>query len=148
MSINSVNISGNLTRDGELKVTQSGTSVLRFGVAVNERRRNQSGEWEDYANFVDCTMWGKRADALAKYLTKGTKVAISGKLHYSSWQAKDGSKRSKIEVIVDELEFMSRQGVSNGVSGNGQPTTPPQPQNAPQGSYSAPQPYSDVDIPF
>ncbi len=108
MSINKVVISGNLTRDGELRTTQSGTSILRFGVAVNERRRNQNGEWEDYANFVDCTMWGKRADALAQYLTKGTKVAIEGRLHYSAWQAQDGSKRSKLDVTVDELEFMSR----------------------------------------
>ena len=107
MSINRVIISGNLTRDAELRQTASGTSVLGFGVAVNDRRRNnQTGEWEDYANFVDCTMFGQRAQAIAQYLRKGLKVALEGKLRYSSWE-RDGQKRSKLEVIVDDLEFMS-----------------------------------------
>lgn len=108
MSINRVNISGNLTRDPELRVTTNGTQVLSFGVAVNDRRRNpQTGEWEDYPNFVDCTMFGTRAEAVKRYLSKGSKIAIEGKLRYSSWE-KDGKRRSKIEVIVDEIEFMSR----------------------------------------
>ena len=108
MSINRVNISGNLTRDAELRATPGGTQVLGFGVAVNERRKNpQTGEWEDYPNFVDCTMFGARAEALSRYLTKGSKVAIEGKLRYSSWEG-DGQRRSKLEVIVDEIEFMSR----------------------------------------
>lgn len=107
MSINRVIISGNLTRDSELRSTASGFPVLGFGVAVNDRRKNQqTGEWEDYPNFIDCTMFGARADSLHKYLTKGTKVAIEGKLRWSQWE-RDGQKRSKIEVIVDELEFMS-----------------------------------------
>ena len=102
MSINRVIISGNLTRDPELRSTAGGTSVLGFGVAVNDRRKNQqTGEWEDYPNFIDCTMFGARADALNKYLSKGTKVTIEGKLRWSQWE-RDGQKRSKIEVIVDE----------------------------------------------
>ena len=111
MSINRVMISGNLTRDAELRSTQSGTSMLGMGVAVNDRRKNQkTGEWEDYPNFVDCTMFGARAEKLQPYLAKGTKVAIEGKLSYSSWE-RDGQRRSKLEVIVDEIEFMSsRQG--------------------------------------
>lgn len=109
MSINRVNISGNLTRDPELRMTGGGTQVLSFGVAVNDRRRNpQSGEWEDYPNFVDCTMFGARAEAVSRYLSKGSKVAIEGKLRYSSWE-RDGQRRSKLEVIVDEIEFMSRR---------------------------------------
>lgn len=107
MSINRVIISGNLTRDPEHRTTAGGMDVLSFGVAVNDRRRNpQSGEWEDYANFVDCTMFGNRARSLQQYLSKGTKVAIEGKLRWSQWE-RDGQKRSKLEVIVDELEFMS-----------------------------------------
>ena len=117
MSINKVIISGNLTRDPELRSTASGMPVMSMGVAVNDRRRNaQTGEWEDYANFIDCTMFGARAEALQRYLTKGTKVAIEGKLRWSQWE-RDGQKRSKIEVIVDELEFMSSRnggGQSNG----------------------------------
>ena len=107
MSINRVIISGNLTRDPELRSTQTGLPVLGFGVAVNDRRKNQqTGEWEDCPNFIDCTMFGARAESLNRYLCKGTKVSIEGKLRWSQWE-RDGRKRSKIEVIVDELEFMS-----------------------------------------
>lgn len=107
MSINRAIISGNLTRDPELRHTQSGMPVLSMGVAVNDRRRNpQTGEWEDYPNFIDCTMFGARAQSLSNYLSKGTKVAIEGKLRYSSW-GRDGQRRSKVEVAVDEIEIMS-----------------------------------------
>ena len=109
MSINRVCITGNLTRDPELRATQSGSQVLSFGIAVNDRRKNnQTGEWEDYPNFVDCTMFGTRAEKIANFIEKGSKVAIEGKLRYSSWE-KDGERRSKLEVIVDEIEFMSRR---------------------------------------
>ena len=109
MSINRVNISGNLTRDPEMRCTASGMQVLSFGVAVNDRAKNpQTGEWEDRPNFVDCTMFGARAEAVSRYISKGSKVAIEGKLRWSQWE-KDGQKRSKIEVIVDEIEFMSRR---------------------------------------
>ena len=108
MSINRVSISGNLTRDPELRQTQGGMAILSMGVAVNDRRKNaQTGEWEDVPNFIDCVMFGSRAEKLAQYLAKGTKVAIEGKLRWSQWE-KDGARRSKLEVIVDELEFMSR----------------------------------------
>ncbi len=121
MSINRVNISGNLTRDPELRATAGGTQVLSFGVAVNDRRRNpQNGEWEDYPNFVDCTMFGTRAEAVSRYLSKGSKVAIEGKLRYSSWE-RDGQRRSKLEVIVDEIEFLSRGQQGGGQGGYGQP---------------------------
>ena len=129
VSINRVNITGNLTRDPELRATQGGTQVLHLGVAVNDRRRNpQTGNWEDYPNFIDCVMFGTRAEAIQRYLSKGTKVAIEGRLRYSSWE-RDGQKRSKIEVVIDEIEFMSsRQGGNSG--GYGQQ----------QGGYSAPAP--------
>ena len=110
MSINRVTISGNLTRDAELRQTQGGTSVLSITVAVNDRRRNpQTNEWEDHANFVDCVLFGRRAEALAPKLRKGQKVAIEGKLRYSSWE-RDGQRRSKLEVMVDEVELMSPKG--------------------------------------
>ena len=115
MSINRVVISGNLTRDPELRRTQSGMAIMGIGVAVNDRRRNnQTGEWEDYANYIDCTMFGARAESLSNILTKGMKVAIEGKLRWSQWE-RDGQKRSKIEVIVDELDIMtSRNGGGQG----------------------------------
>ena len=107
MSINRVIISGNLTRDPEIRHTTGGTAVLAIGVAVNDRRKNQqTGEWEDCPNFVDCTMFGSRAEAVSRYLSKGSKVAIEGRLRWSQWE-RDGRKQSKLEVIVDEIEFMS-----------------------------------------
>lgn len=109
MSINKVLITGNLTRDPELKSTAGGMSILNFGVAVNERAKNQqSGEYEDRPNFIDCTMFGKRAESVSKYISKGSKVAIEGKLRWNQWE-KDGQKHSKLSVIVDEIEFMSRK---------------------------------------
>lgn len=110
MSINIVSITGNLTRDPELRATGSGSSVLSFGVAVNDRRKNQStGEWEDVPNFVDCVAFGNRADSLSRLMTKGMKVAVSGKLRQSSWETKDGQRRSKLEVIADSVEFLSQR---------------------------------------
>lgn len=86
MSINRVCISDNLTRDPVLRSTSGGMSVLSMGVAVNDRRKNQqTGQWEDYPNFVDCTLFGTRGEKLAQYLAKGSKVAIEGKLRYRSW---------------------------------------------------------------
>ncbi len=110
MSINRAIVSGNLTRDPELRATPGGTQVLGFGVAVNDRRRNQqTGEWEDYPNFIDCTMFGNRAEALSRILRKGMKVAIEGKLRYSSWEDKNGGgRRSKVEIIPDEVVLMSQ----------------------------------------
>ena len=147
MSINRVNISGNLTRDSELRATAGGVQVLRFGVAVNDRRRNpESGEWEDYPNFVECVMFGARAEAVGRYLLKGSKVAIEGKLRYSSWE-KDGQRRSKLEVIVDEVEFMSRAQQADAGSYAPAPT----PQQAPAPAPAPVPPVVDVydeDIPF
>ena len=117
MSINKVMITGNLTRDPEMRRTQGGMTVVSFGVAVNDRRKDpQTGEWTDYANFVDCTMFGSRAESVSQYISKGSKVAIEGKLRYSTWE-RDGQKRSKLEVIVDDIEFMSKGG-SNGSNGS------------------------------
>ena len=98
MSINKAVISGNIGTEPQLRQTAGGSSVLGFTMAVNDRKRNpQSGEWEDYANWVPVTMFGNRAASLSQYLHKGMKVAVEGKLHYSSWE-KDGQKRSKLEV--------------------------------------------------
>lgn len=147
MSINRVCISGNLTRSPELRQTQSGTPVLQMGVAVNERRKNpQTGDWEDYPNFIDVTMFGKRAEAVSHYVSKGSKVAIEGRLHYRSWEAKDGSKRSKLEVVADEVEFMSRQEAVDGGSGNNYTTHGQNgPQKAPQDPTGG---FYDEDLPF
>lgn len=108
MNVNKVFLTGNLTRDPELKVTEGGTQVLNFGLAANERRHNaQTGEWEDYPNFFNCAVFGKRAEGLSKMLAKGVKVAVEGRLRYSTWM-KDDERRSSVSVIVDELDPMSQ----------------------------------------
>lgn len=108
MSINQVTVTGNLTRSPELRATQGGTAVLSFGIAVNDRRKNASGQWEDVPNFFECVTFGNRATALGDILTKGMKVAIAGKLHYSSWE-KDGQKHSKVDIIANEVELMQNR---------------------------------------
>ena len=168
MSINRVVVSGNLTRDPELRVTPGGTQVLGFGVAVNDRRRNQqTGEWEDYPNFIDCTMFGNRAEALSRILRKGMKVAIEGKLRYSSWEDKNGGgRRSKVEIIPDEVVLMSQnpngqqapqQYAPQGYQQQYAPQQAPRayaPQPAPQQPAPQPAPAQqqldvyDEDIPF
>ena len=147
MSINRAMISGNLTRDADLRSTQGGMAIMGFGVAVNDRRKNQqTGEWEDYPNFVDCTMFGTRAEKLQPYMTKGTKVAVEGKLRYSSWE-QEGQRRSKLEVIVDEIEFMSsrQQDAPQQYAPQGYQPQAYAPQAVPQQAYApqaAPQQYA------
>ena len=150
MTVNSVNLVGNLTRDVELRRTQSGLAVMSMGIAVNNRRKNsQTGQWEDEPCFVDLAMFGERAEKISGYLAKGDKVAVSGKLRYSTWE-RDGQKRSKLEVVVDDIEFMSRknaQGGAQGAQGNqaggyayGSGSAPQTPPQQPQGRYGYGQP--------
>ena len=138
MDINRVILSGNLTREPELRTTQSGMSVLSFGIAVNDSRKNkETGQWEDYPNFIDCTMFGNRAESVSRFLSKGSKVSLEGKLHWSQWE-QDGQKRSKIQVIVDNIVFMSQRATDA--------TTKPQAQvNEPVQATAA---FYEDDIPF
>lgn len=108
MNINTVTISGNLTRDPELRTSVSGTSILSFSVAVNERVKN-GDSWENRPNYLDCVAFGGTATYLADRLARGTKVAVNGRLHWSQWEAKDGSgKRSKVEIFVEDVELLSQ----------------------------------------
>ena len=152
MSINAVFISGNLTRDPELRALPTGTQVLSFGMAVNDRIKNQqTGQYEDRPNFIDCVMFGARAESLSHILAKGMKVTVQGKLRYSAWE-KDGQKRSKLEVVADEVELPQRQQNQNMGENTYQNQT--QPQNGPQlptQAYIPAQPqveYAPADLPF
>ena len=144
MSINKVMATGNLTRDPELRATPAGTQVLHFGVAVNDRAKNQqTGEWEDRPNFVDCVIFGARAEAMARILAKGMKVAVEGKLRYSAWQDKEGKRRSKLEVVCDDVDMMSR-GAQGAAQGAAPAPTQAYTASAPQGR---PQPARAVQTP-
>lgn len=134
MSVNQVAVTGNLTRAPELRATQGGTPVLSFGIAVNDRRKNASGQWEDVPNFFECVTFGNRATALSDILAKGMKVAIAGKLHYSSWE-NDGQKHSKVDIIANDVELMQNRKPQQEQPQQYQPT-------------AVPQDVYDEDIPF
>ena len=106
MSVNIVALSGNVVRDCEVRQTTSGMTVANFKVANNQKVKS-NGEWVDHANYIPCVMFDKYAEALSPYITKGKKVAISGDLRYSEWDTENG-KRSKIEVRVQQVEFLSK----------------------------------------
>lgn len=143
MSINKAMISGNLAKDATLRQTNSGNAVANFTVAVNDRYRTPEGQWDDYTNWIDCTLFGNRATALHKYLLKGTKVCVEGSLRWTTWNDKEtGNPRSKVGITVSELEFMSRNNNNGGGGNNG----------GNDGGFTPPAetaPYTeDEDIPF
>ena len=109
-SFNRVILAGNLTRDVELKYLQSGTAVTELGLAVNNRRKTQTGEWVEEPVFVDVTLWGRTAEVASEYLGKGSSVLIEGRLKFDSWET-DGQKRSKLRVVGERMQMLgSRPG--------------------------------------
>lgn len=104
-----VTLVGNLTRDPELRQTPSGTSVCQLGVAVNSSYKDSSGQWVEKPNFFDVVVWGSQGENCAKYLSKGRQIAVDGRLDQRSWEAQDGGKRSKVEVIADTVMFIGGQ---------------------------------------
>jgi single-strand DNA-binding protein len=119
-NINVVVVTGNLTRDPELKSTSGGTAVCKLRVAVNSRRRDQGGEWVDKPNFFDVTVFGAQGENCATYLSKGRPVAVEGRLEWSEWDASDGSgKRSKVEIIANSVQFLGSRDGSGGGNANG-----------------------------
>lgn len=108
-SINTYTISGNLTKDPELRATTSGTSVCNGSICYNSRRKGQSGDWEDAPNFFDFVAFGKAAEVLARK-QKGDRIVINGELTQRSWETKEGERRYKVELLVREFVDASRQG--------------------------------------
>jgi single-strand DNA-binding protein len=121
VNINSVVVTGNLTRDPELRSTPSGTSVCKMRVAVNSRRKDgASGEWVDKPNYFDVTVWGAQGENCANYLSKGRPVAVEGRLDWREWEAQDGTKRQAVEIIANSVQFLgSRSDNAGGGGGNG-----------------------------
>jgi single-strand DNA-binding protein len=117
-NINSVVVTGNLTRDPELRHTPSGTPVCKLRIAVNTRRKS-GDQWEDKPNYFDVTVWGAQGENCSTYLVKGRPVAISGRLEWREWET-DGNKRQAVEIIAETVQFLgSRDGSSGGGGGNG-----------------------------
>ncbi len=107
-SFNKVLLMGNLTRDPELRYIPSGQAVCSFSVAVNRTYMSQSGEKKEEVSFIRVVVWAKRAEVCNEYLKKGSPVFVEGRLQSRSWEAQDGSKRSTIEVIAQNVQFLSR----------------------------------------
>jgi single-strand DNA-binding protein len=118
-SINRVVLLGNLTADPEVRSLPSGSSVCQLRLAVNDRIKDRgTGEWTDYANYFDITVFGQQGERCAQYLSKGRQVAVDGRLRWRSWEAQDGQKRSKVEVVADSVQFIGpREGASAGAGG-------------------------------
>jgi single-strand DNA-binding protein len=148
-NINRVTVTGNLTRDPELRSTPSGTSICKLRIAVNTRRKDASGQWVDKPNYFDVTVWGAQGENCAQYLQKGRPVAIDGRLEWREWDATDGSgKRSAVEIVADTVQFLGGRGDDGG---NGQRFTPESDVPADTADF-APAPagpgVGDDDIPF
>lgn len=109
--LNVVVFVGNIVRDAELKYLNTGTAVAEFAVAVNDSYK-KGESWVEYVSFIDCSMMGKRAEGVHRYLTKGAKVGVQGKMRQDRWETKDGGKRSKLKISVDEIEFLGSRGDS------------------------------------
>ena len=143
-SYNKVILLGNLTRDPQLSYLPSQTAVVDFGLATNRKWTDQSGAAREDVCFVDCQMFGKRAEVINKYLHKGDPLFAEGRLKFDSWQAQDGTKRSKLRVFVENFEFISSGRKNNSGQDDRQPSAPVgQEENIDMSAGS-----SDDDIPF
>ena len=150
-SYNRVVLVGNLTRDIELKYTPSGLAVTDIGLAVNDRRKTQTGEWVDETTFVDITLWGRQAEVAGEYLGKGSSVLIEGRLKLDTWET-DGQKRSKLRVVGEKMQMLGSRGGGGGPSPNRAPQQSQQDNEYSQSAGSTSSPSSESssgdDIPF
>jgi single-strand DNA-binding protein len=154
-NINRVVITGNLTRDPELRSTGGGTPVCSLRIASNTRRKNQAtGDWEDKPNYFDVTVWGAQGENCARFLSKGRPVAIEGRLEWREWDTPEGHKRQAVEIIANSVQFLGGRDDFQGGGGNGftprsdvpVDTADFQPAGTPAGGGSSAPP--DDDIPF
>jgi single-strand DNA-binding protein len=141
-NINRVVLVGNLTRDPELRHTPGGTPVCSLRVAVNDRKRDESGNWVDAPNYFSISVFGNQAESCAQYLSKGRPVGVDGKLRWREWQAQDGSKREAVEVVADSVQFLGGRGDGDGGGNQFVPAGAAQQESA---DFPA---TADDDIPF
>ncbi len=151
-SFNKVILMGNLTRDPELSYTASSTAICKFGLAVNRKWRGADGNQRDDTCFVDCTAFGKAGETLNQYMKKGNPLLVDGRLQFSKWTGKDGQNRSKLEVVVENFQFLGG-GRSDGEGARPAPAAQAaqhsgSPASAPAGDYEPPPADVGGDIPF
>lgn len=119
-NFNRVILAGNITRDPELSYTASNTAVCKFGLAINRKWRDRnSGENREETCFVDCTAFGRTGEVINQYFGKGKPIMVEGRLHYHQWEAQDGGKRSKLDVVVESFEFIGAPAGGQGGGGQG-----------------------------
>lgn len=147
-NVNKVFLMGNLTRDLEMRSLPSGTQVGRFGIAVNERFKDRNDQWQERANFIDCEIFGRRAEVMAQYLSKGSPVFLEGKLRFDQWETQQGEKRSKLKVVVDDFQFVDAGGRSGSPQQPGGQGGQREPSHAASGGGPAYEPVGEDDIPF
>jgi single-strand DNA-binding protein len=142
-AINRVVLVGNLTRDPELRHTPSGTAVCNLRLAVNTRRKDETGQWVDKPNYFDITVWGNQGERCAQYLSKGRPVGVDGRLEWREWETPEGNKRQAVDVVADTVQFLGGRGDGEGGGGGYIPAdaTP-----TPAGDF--PTSPTDDDIPF
>ena len=140
--INRVTLVGRLTRDPELRHIPSGTAVLELGLAVNGRQQDDAGNWVDKPNFFDVKVYGRQAETLAQHLQKGRRIGVDGRLDWRSWEAQDGTKRSKVDVVAQNVQFLDSRGDGEG---GGSYIPADAPATSPGDFPSSP---TDDDIPF
>src|SRR3954469_17032195 len=116
-SLNQVTLMGNLTRDPELRQTPTGQNVTSFSLALNRAYKDASGEWQEATDYIDCVCWGPLAERVAQYLSKGRRCLVQGRLQSRSWE-QDGAKRSKVEVLANDVTFLDSRGTGSDDSGN------------------------------
>ncbi|HWB38815.1 MAG TPA: single-stranded DNA-binding protein [Candidatus Saccharimonadales bacterium] len=116
-SLNQVTLMGNLTRDPELRQTPNGQNVTSFSLALNRAYKDQSGEWQEATDYIDCVCWGPLAERVAQYLSKGRRCLVQGRLQSRSWE-QDGNKRSKVEVLANDVTFLDGRGGEGGEGGS------------------------------
>ncbi len=145
-SVNKVFLMGNLTRDVQVKHTANTTAVANLGLAVNRRYKNAGGEMQEETTFVDCEAWGRTAETMGKYLSKGRPVFIEGRLRLNEWEDREGNRRSKLLVVVDTFTFVDSRG--GGGADGGQRDSYQSTSTAPAGGGGPSGGASDDDIPF
>ena len=162
VAVNRVLLGGNLTRDPQVRFLANEQAVANFGLAINRRFKGSDGQMKDEVTFIDIEAWGRTAELVGQYLTKGRACFVEGRLKLDNWDDKDGQKRSKLKVVADSVQFLDsgnrgggEHGAATGAPGDGEHAAPsgdvgnaPSPSSSPKPSRPAPAPVSDDEPPF